>query len=145
MNRRAILILFLFLLWSVGSGWFYICKIKQKCDLGTKAISNTTPLKFDYNSEVPQTTANFAAFKENILAKLGATNKLSIIGNYGNAEVNNSTFDNLGVARASAVRNLFPEIDDSRFVLGSKQIELDSLLSNDKKTELRLSDIEKLI
>ena len=129
MNTRAYLILFLFLLWSLGSGYFYVCKIKQKCVVNSESVTSTAPFKFNYNSELPEITAGFDVYKENILAKLGATNKLSVVGNYGANETNSTTFDNLGVARAAAIRNLFPNIDDSRFVFSAKQIDLDPTIN----------------
>ncbi|MEY2925384.1 MAG: hypothetical protein RLZZ337_1934 [Bacteroidota bacterium] len=123
MNSRAYLILFLFALWSLGSGWYYVCKIKQKCNNSTKVAQTKQSFSFDWNSEKPNTTTDFGVFKEDILNKLGTTNALNIVGKYAIGEINNSAFDNLGLARAAAIRTLFPEIDDSRFVLGSKQVD----------------------
>ncbi len=139
MNTRAYLILFLFLLWSFGSGWYYVCKIKQKCNSNTEISTTQNPLIFNFSDDKPIETPDFGVYKESLMSKLSTTNKLKIVGKFGALEENLSSFENLGIARAAAVRNLFPELDDSRFILSSKEIEITQGKADIEGAELEIA------
>lgn len=139
MNTRAFLILFLFLLWSLGSGWYYICVIKDKCENNSEVTISESGVTFKYSNATPIEGKDFNLVKEQLISKLGDTNKLRITGKYGLLELNNSIFENLGVARAAAIRNMFPEIDDSRFILSSKEIEVTSSQKNIDGTDIEIA------
>jgi outer membrane protein OmpA-like peptidoglycan-associated protein len=59
----------------------------------------------------------------NIISKLNPNQLLEITGYYSPDEVNNTSFENLGLARASEIRKLYPELPDDRVRLSSKMID----------------------
>ena len=123
MNGKAILSVLLFLIWGSFSGWYYICTIKQACgetQLDTEQQSRSNPISFTSGSSEPQESESFATFKAELLEKLGATNLVKITGLYSLDETTGA--ENLGLERAKAARNLFPELTDDRFVLSSDLI-----------------------
>ena len=126
MNARAYLVVFLFLLWSVGSGWYYVCNIKQVCSTTASMGKFEAPLGFEVNDFIPITSPSFEAEKSELLAQLDSSNVLQIVGFYSPSESNSSGFDNLGIARAINARNLFSTIDDSRFVFEGQEKGMDT-------------------
>ncbi|MBT8327705.1 MAG: OmpA family protein [Bacteroidia bacterium] len=126
MNARAYLVLFLFVVWSGGSGWYYVCNIKEVCSNDSKGKQSEVPLAFALNNFEPVAASSFDNLKADLLSTLDSSNVLKIVGLYSPSEQNASGFDNLGIARAINVRNLFPEIDDSRFVFEGREQGMDT-------------------
>ena len=67
----------------------------------------TAPIVFMPNSSEPFITDKFYFFKESISGRMSEDNILEITGFYYEDEVNESPFDNLGIARAREVKKLF--------------------------------------
>lgn len=126
MNARAYLVILLFLFWSIGSGWYYVCNIKQVCTGVLIGSKDDIPIGFVVSDFTPMTTSEFAKIADEILTKLGSSNVLKITGFYSPSEKNNSGFENLGIARAINTRNLFPSIDDSRLIFEGKERGMDT-------------------
>jgi len=127
MKSKAASIVLLFIIWSLGSGWYYVCKIKGQCP-GAPELEIVTKegVTFEYGNSQPILSLNFDSYKNDLISKMGSNNLLEIIGLYDTSEVNSSSFDNLGVARAMAIQNLFAEVDQSRFTISSKQLQIES-------------------
>ena len=117
-------------------GWFYH-QCSKECDgsattttesivppaTDPAAVSAASgPLMYRYSSGDAITNEGWSARKQDILTSLGADKLLEITGLYGEAEVNNTKFENLGLARADAARKLFPEIPDERVRLLSRMM-----------------------
>lgn len=115
-------------------GWFYY-QCSKDCEgaagTGTEAISTdsgqgmgtappTGPLMFRFSSADAVTNEDWNARKQDLLADLGTDKLLEFTGLYGEDEANNTTFDNLGLARADAARKLFPEVSDDRIRILSR-------------------------
>ncbi len=126
MNSRAYSVLFLFILWCLSSGWFYVCKVKQKCSAIETIEEVDVPIGFSFGGFDVVKGTSFTTYRDNLLEQLGEDNKIKVVGKYDKNESNTSGFDNLGIARASAVRNLMPELADYRFLLTSKAVDYDS-------------------
>ena len=128
MNNRSLLVLLLFLLWSVGSGWYYVCKIKDKCatTISVQEDDERDYLGFSFNSQVPEKIGDFDEFKSQILKEAGESNKLRIVGKYSLDEDYSGGLGNLGLARASEVRKLFPQLSDDRFIITSEIADVDT-------------------
>lgn len=77
----------------------------------------TGPLLFNWGQSPPVTGEGWASLKSSIIADLGAEKILEITGLYRENEPNNSTFENLGIARANEVRKLFTNLPDERIRL----------------------------
>ena len=132
MNRNALITLIVFLLFTAGASWFYLKKIKQ---VGVLQAANTTPsitspidqaIVFAWNDPEPMNGNTFQEVKNKLLKDLSEANQLEIVGYYDLDEVNGSGYDDLGMARAQAIADLFPELSSSQIVFRSEETELDS-------------------
>lgn len=85
----------------------------------TPAVSNITgPLLFNWNKGGAVTGDGWDARQQAILDGLKADEILEITGQYRADEVNSTTFENLGMARANDVASLFkPPLTDDRIRL----------------------------
>lgn len=78
----------------------------------------TGPILFSWNKEGAITGDGWNARRQAILDGLGPEEILEITGQYRADEINSSTFDNLGLARANDVANFFkPPLSDERIRL----------------------------
>lgn len=134
MNNRAWLILFLFLIWTAGSGYWYVCEIKGLCESeGTSKPAPISPEKEVFNPKFP---LNFVQSDpkivkgpewmnqyEMLMAKDDGKKKLNIVGPYLKTETNPTKYENIGLARAEAVKRLVMEsISEDRITTSSKLI-----------------------
>jgi len=105
-------LLFIILAWF-GWNWYkenILCcddsvKIEAKEEITPNPIKYG-PLVFNWNSDKAIINDLWADKKNEILSGFTADGILQITGSYFSEEINNSTFENLGLARADAVRNL---------------------------------------
>jgi outer membrane protein OmpA-like peptidoglycan-associated protein len=131
--RNLVLILSL-LLWAFF-GWKFNSDCK-KCSasvgdsvssapVSTTAATTTDqgPLLYKYNAGDAITNDKWPARKAEILAALKDSQKLEITGLYRSDEVNNTSFENLGLARADAARKLLTELPDDRVILSSRLVD----------------------
>ncbi len=132
MSLRPLLVLLASLLWFVFCHYWYCCKVKHACyGCAPKVESSTTaypegqaPLTFNWSDEKAVTTDAFADYKTNILAKNSNDNLLEIVGHYTKEETNTSSYENIGIARANKIRELFlADIPEERIRLSSKLVE----------------------
>ncbi|MFK7933393.1 MAG: OmpA family protein [Saprospiraceae bacterium] len=91
------------------------------------------PLYSNWTNGTALKGAGFAAYYADILAKRQAGEQLEIIGLYYAEEENNTDFENLGLARANAVKELFlADVPSDQIVLTSREIgETDEVRTND--------------
>lgn len=125
------------------SWWWYVCPHKEVCPFGqyatsSQVIEETTvqsgevsadnkaetarvhgPIVFDWSSDSPITSPHLNAFRDSIIRSLGPTNILEITGLYYNDEANETSAIDLGLARASQIRELFSDLGDERIQLKS--------------------------
>ncbi|MBK8502427.1 MAG: OmpA family protein [Saprospiraceae bacterium] len=128
------------------SWWWYVCPHKKVCPFGSynvgspavnvtpppkpetktdvvKAPVRIGPLAFNWSSDEPVTDQSFVAYRDSILRNLSDNDILEVLGGYFEGEQNNTTFSNLGLARANKVRSLFADLPDIRFDLKSARFE----------------------
>ncbi len=147
MNLRVFFILFLFLLWGSGSTYWYVCKIKGFCqqqtsqtDVVNNAIEEKqekkesfVPVKKiahaiiyflrDKAEPVIDDTLQWRAEVKSIKQLQAEGKKLHIQAPYYAGENNTTPYDNLGLARANALKKLLSEsIDSTLIVPQAKQI-----------------------
>ena len=116
------------LLWFAGSWYYYTCKIKQICPSSSGTTTDTYieektnkndnsadfPILFAWSNGGPDTT-NFASLRDSLLRAIQPGENLIITGFFHPLENNSTSFKNLGLARANAIRSLFtPDLDESR-------------------------------
>lgn len=103
------LLWFLTALWFVGSWYWYVCPHKEVCPWvkPTEKIVEKAygPLVFDWSKNGAITSDRFPEYRDSILAQLQDQDVLEITGQYYGDEENTSSYDNLGLARANAVKN----------------------------------------
>ncbi|HKK73801.1 MAG TPA: OmpA family protein [Saprospiraceae bacterium] len=128
---RALFWLIIFLVYLVGARWYFVCEVRQLCDADTgvddfrlKTLQfrdgETIVLSgydhFRFDSARVQPVINDNNFK--YLSQVGAYLKdnperaLTITGALGTneSEVQRGFYDNLGIARADAIRSMFVEM-----------------------------------
>ena len=150
MNSKSLLILFLFLIWGSGSTYWYVCKIKGFCEqtptqritvdnnksqqqVSVKKIKHSL-LYFLRNQSEPviNDTLQWQAEVKSLKKLQAEGKKLHIEGPYYAGESNPTNFDNLGMARAEALKKLLSgTIADSLIKTQAKLINSSSSLSPD--------------
>ncbi len=141
MNARSIGVIFLFLLWGSGSTYWYVCKIKGFCQNQPNTAIKTPEKSTDTTSAVKKTikhdllyflwgqskvkiadTTRWQAEIKSIKQLQAEGKKLRIESPYYNNEPNNTTYDNLGLARAEAIKKLISKDIDTNLVMTRGQL-----------------------
>ncbi|NUQ23031.1 MAG: OmpA family protein [Saprospiraceae bacterium] len=78
------------------------------------------PIDFQWSKEAANTNQGFDDLKSKLLAGMQDGQILEITGQYFEDEPKPDGFDNMGFARAQAVRALFPDIPDDRIKLRAR-------------------------
>lgn len=125
---RTALILLLTILWFIGSSWWYTCEIKQVCSTATAAIEAPIekygPLVFNWSNGDAITNDGFPAYYDDRMSNMGENNELHIEGHYYTGEEAPEGFENMGMARASAVKALFiDKVPEERIILSSRLLD----------------------
>ncbi|MDF1696942.1 MAG: OmpA family protein [Saprospiraceae bacterium] len=95
--------------------------------LTPSATKVSGPLLFNWDKAAAVTDDGWDARRKAILDGLKDDEVLEIIGNYRADEVNNTSFENLGLARATEVANLFkPPLTDDRIQLKGQLVKEES-------------------
>lgn len=116
------------LAWLLLGWWCYhisktCCDPNSSTSAPAETVKDTGPLVYRYSSGDAITNDKWPARKGEILASLQENQLLEITGLYGTNEVNNTTFENLGFARANAARQLFTEIPEESIRLLSRMVD----------------------
>ncbi len=131
--RLALLPIGLFVLWCVVCQQWYVCHIKQKC--GDKPVveppptptADNHPLVFAWSSADPETRPTWQAYRDSILGKLSEGKLLEIVGLYSKDETAPEGFTNMGLARATKVKELLlkevPGLDPEKIVVTSRMVD----------------------
>lgn len=146
MSNNRILWWGLLVTWIAGSTYWHVCKIKNLCDTGLIASTGTIaevpsviPLVIaDKRALMLRSKGNFAFALSGIIANKSTVGReidslvkyvkanpdklLAVIGNYSAKENNTTTFANLGLARASGIKNwlLTKGLTDSNVLIKSR-------------------------
>ena len=123
MYKSPLVILLLFLFWLVASSWFYVTEIKEAYPDKLTLAENRYPLFFKYSDSSVLKGKNFDSFKAFMFQKLEPNNRILITGNYSIIEYNNTSYSNLGIARAKSVAQLFNDLDDHRILFHSQNVD----------------------
>ena len=119
------LLALLFVGWTAWVVNHYFCQKCGCCGAATTETGTQTtgvPL-FKWNSASPEADSKFADWKKAFLAKGGQGDTLVITGHYLAGEKNDSKFENLGLARAAALKAmLVPPLPDNRVRTASKLV-----------------------
>jgi|GEM_PF-6503301 len=118
MNVKAWIVSILFLAWS-GFCWFWIQSKKESCCSPEKNTvqtpvgihTNSIPLYFTLNSNIPKKGTGFDEYKTKLLSDIGPNDTLRIQSWYFGNEENGEL---LAGIRAENLKKLFPEIPKER-------------------------------
>jgi OmpA-OmpF porin, OOP family len=134
---RNLVLILASLLWLL-LGWKYYTDFSKCCDAkgdeSLGAVGDTTasqgsvavlgPLLYKYNSGDAITNDKWPARKAEILSQLRDSQMLKITGLYRDDETNNTSFENLGIARADAASKLLVTEEQSlKVILSSKLVD----------------------
>jgi OmpA-OmpF porin, OOP family len=129
-SRLALLPIGLFVLWCVVCQQWYVCHIKQVCGEKTIVVPPPTPtadnrpIVFSWSSPDPETRPAWQAYRDSILGKLTDGKLLEIVGLYAKDEAPPAGFANMGLARASKIKERLlaevPGLDPERLVVTSR-------------------------
>ncbi len=140
--RNAILILCL-VLWLI-LGWFY-CQSSIECCQNGSAAATELPeqqapdaesgsgqnldreaiaddyIMFRWSDNDPILRDDWDKYKDELISDLSDEEFMEITGLYREGEINNTSFDNLGLARANQIRSLMvPPLSNERIVIKSR-------------------------
>jgi outer membrane protein OmpA-like peptidoglycan-associated protein len=139
--------LIVFTVWCVISVRWYVCGIHELCDSGQSTTSQQeetspdplleevfletyqAPLAFEWSSADPITNEEFTAFKDSLVEVFDRSPAavVEITGLYDQQEINNSEFENLGLARAQNIKQLLLNSGIKRSIrVNSKTADLSS-------------------
>jgi len=124
-----------FLLWCFYCQQWYVCDIKQKCDepevvvdappVAPEAAPDTRPLVFNWANPATVTRDTWVAYRDSMLANLPEGQLLEIVGLYSKEEAAPENFPNMGMARATKIRELLGDkVADDRVLLVSRLVDL---------------------
>lgn len=138
MNSR-IWIWIVLIAWLIG-GYFswnwYTCEHKGVCYEQEETVAEEPvvvptkkifdPITFNWSDFKALTTEQLTDHRTKIIDQLEEGQTLEIVGNYTTEEENTSAFENLGLARASAVKLLFSNfLDENRISISSDEVKMD--------------------
>jgi len=144
MNSKSLGIIFLFLIWGSGSTYWYVCKIKGFCASKNQTqtsvkVDKTTPeivskpvphdlvyFKAGETQAAINDSLQWQAEVKSIKQLQAEGKKLRIEAPYYAGEANSSNFDNLGLARAEAIKKILSKSIDSNLILTQGQLLPDS-------------------
>lgn len=139
---RNLLIALVLILWCLLGLWFW--QLSKKCcsenavqnieasaaitkedtrNHVVKKASKSGPLLFKWSDKTPIFGEGWHALQTSLKSKVSDTNHLVITGHYRKDEMNNTSFENLGLARADSVRQaMFADINPEHVKLASSII-----------------------
>jgi OOP family OmpA-OmpF porin len=130
-NVKSWIIVIISLLWGLLCWYWYTCQIKGFCVFSSQLsahqthANNTPPIAFRKSSFVCIKNESFLLFADSLTRALNDGHNFSIVGLYDASEINKSKYNNLGLARAFAIKSLLAEkLDTSNIKTYSKPFEI---------------------
>jgi OOP family OmpA-OmpF porin len=119
--------------WSVNYWHCYKCQCCAGASPAAVVQASGAPL-FKWSAAQPEPDSNFSTWKKAFLARGGQGDTLLITGLYRTAEIFTGKTGNLGIARATALRNLMmPEMPENRIRVDAKLVSDDWTATGDPK------------
>jgi len=133
-SRLALLPIGLFVLWCVVCQQWYVCHIKQVCGDSTAIVDpppaptdDNRPIVFSWSSAGPETRPTWQAYRDSLMGKLSDGKLLEIVGLYFKDEAAPDGFTNMGLARATKIKELLlaeiPGLDPERIAVTSRLVD----------------------
>ncbi|MFT4761581.1 MAG: OOP family OmpA-OmpF porin [Saprospiraceae bacterium] len=117
MFARLAIPIVLFVAWCFACQYWYVCHIKQQCDEVPAVVVpaepapefDNRPLVFNWDDATAITSTGFSVTRDSILGQLKDGQILEIVGQYSKEETAPEGFPNMGMARATKIRDLLSE------------------------------------
>jgi OOP family OmpA-OmpF porin len=144
MNLKSILVLAFFPIYVILCWKYYLCNIKNFCPESEtqEAIQSIYPIQFYKNSD-SYLLGDFDQYADSLIG-ISKSNNIDLVGYYTPEEVNSSSFENLGIARA----HIFKELLINRG-LDSNRVQIFGLLKNvrfqDTMAVMHTTDVSTII
>jgi OmpA-OmpF porin, OOP family len=115
MNSKALLTILAFVAWVLLCNWWW-CGHQATCSCndesaaiadGTSAGASDGIIRFNANDFAAVQGSGWASYKDSLLNLIRGGKRMEITGYYGSSETNSTQFENLGLARADALKQLF--------------------------------------
>jgi len=144
------------IVWTLFSAYWYVCHIKNQCGFKETvqisqpqmaepvikkvaepiAVFPSWPLYFNWGSATPQLSDHFDSFKQKIINDVPDGDNLQITGYFAAAEINNTDFSDLGLARAYNIRELLADsLSDKRLERARMELTSEEFSHPDWKSE----------
>ena len=126
MNIRSWIVIIMFLIWGALCWEWYTCVIKGFCTLRNSDITDTTenydpPFTFSKSSFVCIKGKGLQNYIDSLRKLIDLDQTIIITGLYDTSEINKSTFNDLGIARANRIKNLLgSDMDTSKIRISSR-------------------------
>lgn len=128
MNVKSLLYFLILILYCLICWKYYTCDIKGFClhktsEINSEIKQTTEPILFVKNTD-SEVLSNFEFYRDSI-CNLSKTTRLDIVGQYYADEVNTTNFSDLGLARATKLKNLLMQcgIDSTKIALISQKLD----------------------
>lgn len=138
---RSFLIILVLVLWCLVGVWFWqlskkccpdvsedtteVSAVQEKAPIaeGNSVAAKTGPLLFNWSDKSPIYGDGWNDLRDSYKSRASKTNNLLITGQYRKDEVNKTSFENLGMARADSImKSSFADVDPSFIQLDSRLI-----------------------
>jgi len=132
------IILLIFIIWGALSWKWYTCWIKGFCDRDNAVttpiaeapgIVQITPIAFDWESANALVTGPLDQMRSQVMSHIEGNKQVVITGFYSQDESNTTSFANLGLARAMAVRDALGFGEGAGITLESKRTSKDNIFN----------------
>jgi OOP family OmpA-OmpF porin len=144
MLARIAIPIIAFIVWCFVCQHWYVCHIKQKCEEVPAAAAvvaptepaaavDNRPLVFNWADATAITRDGFSAYRDSLVGQLKDGQILEIVGHYSKDEAAPEGFPNMGMARASKIRDLLSEFIPTEQMLPVSRL---VRLPDEAKTEL---------
>jgi outer membrane protein OmpA-like peptidoglycan-associated protein len=106
MNLKSILLLAFFPVYCLLCWKYYVCNIKNLCpESETQEVARTNhPIQF-YKNTNAYILGNFDNYADSLIG-VSQSKKIDLVGYYTAAEINSTSYENLGMARAHLLKEL---------------------------------------
>lgn len=121
MLARIAIPIIAFIVWCFVCQHWYVCHIKQKCGEVSAVVApaepapkpalevDNRPLVFKWDDATAITRPGFSTYRDSIISQLKDGQILEIVGHYSKNEPAPEGFPNMGMARATKIRDLLSE------------------------------------
>jgi len=133
------IILLIFIIWGALSWKWYTCWIKGFCDRDNTVtapvaeapdVAQIAPIAFNWESAKALITGPLDQMRSQITSHIEGNKQAIITGFYTQGEMNTTAFDNLGIARATAVRDALGFGEGAGITLESKMVNKGNIFDN---------------